>query len=92
MSRSRKKTPCCHVSRMHDRWFKKLFNRRVRKAGLDDIPDGNAYRKMNKSWCIDEGKYVGVTYLGFRGFFCSADEDVDEEACRKEYDRLYFRK
>ena len=53
MSRSYKKHPVIKYAGNKD--YKKLFNRRLRRtAGIDDIPNGNAYKKMNESWEIND--------------------------------------
>lgn len=55
MSRSYKKHPIIKYAGCKD--YKKLYNRRLRrsnKIGLEDIPNGNAYKKMNESWNIND--------------------------------------
>lgn len=85
MSRSRKKTPCCHIVKK-DTWFKRHFNRKLRRApidfgeGVSSLPDGNAYRKANESWLIDDWRSVHVSF----GEFWSDD--------RNDYERWYIRK
>ena len=71
MSRSRKKTPCCHIVKKEP-WYKGHFNRKLRRRpidwdeGVSSIPDGMAYRKANESWIIDDFKSVGVTFAEYR--------------------------
>ena len=85
MTRSRKKTPCCHIVKK-DSWFKGHYNRKLRRTpidfdeGVSSIPDGMAYRKANESWMIDDFRSVGVTF----GDFWDDDRDW--------YERLYIRK
>lgn len=88
MSRSRKKTPCFHVS-SRDRRFKKWYNRKLRKLGLDAIPDGNAYRKMNESWYVDEGRNVGRTYREYRD---TSDDGAEESICWNKHAKWFLRK
>lgn len=55
MSRSYKKHPIIKYAGCKD--LKKIYNRRLRrsnKIGLEDIPNGNAYKKMNESWNIND--------------------------------------
>lgn len=43
-----------------DTSMKKLFNRRIRRnKKYIDIPDGNAYRKLNCSWDIADYRFDG---------------------------------
>jgi len=85
MTRSRKKTPCCHIVK-RDGWYKGLFNRKLRRQpidwaeGVSAIPDGNAYRRANESWLIDDWKDVGTTFDGSAG------------ADRNWYEKWYIRK
>ena len=51
MSRSYRKGFQC----AGDKYLKKLFNRKLRRTQLreiEDLPIGNAYKKMNESWEI----------------------------------------
>lgn len=89
MSRSRKKTPCCHCAG-HDGSWKRIYNRRLRRIpnidveqGVSTIPDGMYYRKMNCPWNISGLKEVGTTF-----------DDVREIAGgdRNWYERWYIRK
>lgn len=53
MSRSYKKHP--HVRSGHYPKMKKVFNRKMRRCNkTEDIPNGNAYKKMNCSWEITD--------------------------------------
>lgn len=55
MSRSYKKHPVIKYAGCKD--FKKLYNRRLRrsnKIGIEDIPNGGAYKKFNESWNIND--------------------------------------
>lgn len=98
MSRSRKKTPSCHViAKQSD--FKKIFNRRLRRnfvmdenEGVSAIPDGNAYRRMNESYNIDNYTEVGLTYEEFRASLLKRGTFVNEKTCRQDYERWYLRK
>ena len=91
MTRSRKKTPCCHCAG-HDGWWKRVYNRKLRRnpidfdEGVSTIPDGMAYRRMNESWEISDLKSLYATvedyyYLG-----------VDEDEARNWYEHDYIRK
>ena len=85
MTRSRKKTPCCHIVKK-DGWYKSHFNRLLRRHpinyddGVSSIPDGKAYRKAHETWLIDDWKCVGIT------FGESRFED------RSMYEKWYIRK
>lgn len=51
MSRSYRHNPVVKCAK--DSWYKKHFNRKLRRSDkFQDIPDGSAYRKMNCSWYI----------------------------------------
>lgn len=53
MSRSYKHNPEYVDFVTPDTSFKKIFNRRLRRSQkCQDIPSGNAYKKMNCSWLI----------------------------------------
>lgn len=53
MSRSYKKHPIIKYAGNKD--YKKRFNRKLRRTtGIEDIPNGNAYKKMNESWDIND--------------------------------------
>lgn len=88
MTRSRKKTPCCHVVKP-DPWYKPIFNRKLRRnpidfdEGVSTIPDGMAYRRANESWLIYDWKDVGTTFEQFH------DDGEDD---RNWYERCYIRK
>lgn len=98
MSRSRKKTPSCHViTKQSD--FKKIFNRRLRRnfvvdeyEGVSAIPDGNAYRRMNESYDIDDYHDVGLIYEEFRASLIGRGTFKDEKTCRQDYEKWYLRK
>jgi len=87
MSRSRKKTPCCHIVKK-DTWWKGWFNRRIRRVPPDEeIPDGGYYRKMNCSYLIDDLPDVGRSLEDFW-----SSRDCAEEERRDNYERFYIRK
>ena len=92
MTRSRKKTPCCHIVKK-DTWFKGHYNRKLRRApidfaeGVSSIPDGMAYRKANESWEIADWKDVGRTYGEYDPW-----RECSEEERRNSYERWYIRK
>lgn len=53
MSRSYKKHPIIKYAGCKD--YKKIYNRKLRRTtNIDDIPNGNAYKKMNESWNIND--------------------------------------
>ena len=60
MSKSRKKTPVYKM--IGCKWFKKYFNRNVRRKGLEGIGKGNWYKKLNNSYDICD--YVSYETLG----------------------------
>lgn len=56
MSRSYRKGVQC----AGDKDLKKLFNRKLRRTQLketEDLPIGNAYKKMNESWDIADYRW-----------------------------------
>lgn len=64
MSRSFKKHPGFQIC--GDKSFKKIFNRRIRRAKkLDDIPNGGAYKKLNDSYEIADYKEIGPKWEEF---------------------------
>ena len=70
MSRSFKKSPCCPIA-SKDETAKKRFNRRIRRTmKIDDIPDGAAYRKLNDSYDISDGKFKFESRVEFMEFRC----------------------
>ena len=85
MSRSRKKTPCCHIVKREPE-YKAIFNRQLRRQpidwgeGVSSIPDGGAYRRANESWLIDDWKAVGTTF---------EESHADD---RNWYEKWYIRK
>lgn len=91
VSRSHRKTPCSHVSPIHGK-YKKLYNRRLRRLGFDEVPDGNAYRRMNQSWNIDEARCIGTSYQAYRDSCLRWGDFLDEETCRNEYEKYHLRK
>ena len=55
MSRSYKKHP--YFLMIGDKSFKKIYNRRIRRAHLaDDVNSGGSYKKLNDSWDICDCK------------------------------------
>ena len=91
MSRSYKKTPSCHVVK-RDGWYKKHYNRKLRRTHLLDIPSGNAYRKMNESWNIDDFHEVGLSYERFRDSQIRMGNYIDEPTSKMQYREWYLRK
>lgn len=91
MSRSCKKTPSCHVVK-RDGWYKKHYNRKLRRAHKLDIPSGNAYRKMNEPWNIDDFHEIGLSYERFHDSQICWGKYVDEATCRNQYAKWYLRK
>lgn len=85
MSRSCKKTPCCHIVKK-DPWYKRWFNRRLRRRpvdwaeGVSSMPDGGAYRRANESWLIDDWSRLFVTF------------EESSARTRDQYERWYTRK
>lgn len=65
MSRSRKKTPifpvCTHNHNAMKKW-KKVCNQSIRRVDMDDIGNGNSYRKVNSIWSSpSDGKFYNDT-------------------------------
>lgn len=97
MSRSRKKTPSCHIVGRQG-GYKKIFNRRLRRnvvmdgEGVSSVPDGGAYRRANETWDIDDWHDTHLTLDGFRRTRELRGAPVDGEACRNDYEKWYLRK
>ena len=98
MSRSRKKTPSIHYVAKCG-WMKKVFNRRLRRnfvvdeeQGVPAVPDGNAYRRMNDSYDINDWHVVGTTYDVFRARQINHGTFENEKTCRSDYEKWYLRK
>lgn len=91
MSKSRKKHGFVHGAG-HDGSWKKIFNRRLRQnKKFNDIPDGNAYKKLNCSWNISDWPHIAPTFEEF----CSYDwakEGYSKEELKNLYERWYYRK
>ena len=91
MTRSRKKTPCCHCAG-HDGSWKRIYNRRLRRNPIDyengvaSFPDGMAYKKLNCPWNISDLKSTHVTF----GQYLNPGDDEDYE--RNRYEHWYIRK
>jgi len=92
MTRSRKKTPCCHVAGKDNTW-KAIYNRRLRRIpnvdyenGVSTIPDGMYYRRLNCPWNISDLKCTHVT---FADYYDPCDDEAKE---LNLYQRFYIRK
>lgn len=89
MTRSKKHYPLCHCAG-HDNAFKKIYNRRIRRAMKNqDVADGSYYKKLNCSWEISDWpnrctweQYKNAPWHG----------DSTEEEKRQEWERWYERK
>ena len=57
MSRSYKHVPCAHFVRRH-RGMKRLFNKRVRRLGIDVVGSYGSYKKVNEIWDDDDWRVV----------------------------------
>ena len=85
MSRSYKHHP--YFKCAGDTSYKKLFNRWLRRTkGIEEIPDGNAYRKIYCSWEIADFIFNG-SWEEFKQW--SYNEDKSEEELWAEWKRLY---
>lgn len=71
---------------------KKRFSRIVRKTGPEDVPNGNAYRKMNETWDISDWHQVGLSYEAFKKWQIELGRYANEKQCRNEYAKWYLRK
>ena len=97
MTRSRKKTPCCHYVNK-DGWYKGHYNRRLRRnpidwdEGVPSLPDGNAYRRANESWEIDDYRATHVTLDEFRCDEPCRKLREGKTTCRRCYERLFIGK
>lgn len=85
MSRSYKHHP--YFKCAGDTSYKKLFNRWLRRTtDIDDIPDGNAYKKKYCSWFIADYIFDG-SWEEFKQW--AYNEDKSEEELWAEWKRLY---
>lgn len=85
MSRSYKHHP--YFKCAGDTSYKKLFNRWLRRTkDIDEIPDGNAYKKMYCSWEIAD--YIfDASWEEFKQWY--NNKDKSEEELWAEWKRLY---
>ena len=60
--------------------------------GVSAIPDGNAYRRMNESYDIDDYHDVGLTFEEYRSAQKYWGHFVDDATCRQQYEKWYLRK
>ncbi len=81
MSRSYRHTPI--IGDENDQFFKRAFNHRIRK--IKDIPNGNAYRKLNCSYAIADYKFY-QSKKNMEKFF-NSDEELEDWWLRKVYYR-----
>lgn len=88
MSRSYKKFPCYKCA--GDKTNKKTFNRKLRRTtGIEDIPSGNAYRKMNESWDINDFVCY-CTWENYKGWECHKNDN--EQELYIEWKRTFYSK
>lgn len=91
MSRSRKHTPCIHYAkRVHG--MKRVFNKRIRRMGLDDVPSNAAYRRLNETALDDDWRHVGETYAQHRRWHETYRPEDDETQMRYTYYRWHLGK
>lgn len=79
------------VQALTDKERKKEFNRKLRrntKGDVDAIPNGGAYRKLNKSWEICEWKF-GCSWEQFKRWDWTARTFDSEEEARAYWLRHY---
>lgn len=70
-----------------DTSYKKIFNRWLRRTkDIDEIPDGNAYKKMYCSWDIADFRF-NSSWEEFKTW--NYEEEKDEEELWAEWKRLY---
>lgn len=90
MGKSYKKHGFIHAAG-HDGSWKKIFNRRLRRSNkIKDIPNGNAYKKLNCSWNISDWPCIAPSFEEFRSWECN--KNLTEKEARDEYERGYKRK
>lgn len=78
--------PCCY-----DKSWKKLYNRRLRRAFKNDLdfPNGNHYRKLNESWNIVDFR-CDVSWEDFRKWNWVRERYFDsEEEAYAHWKRCY---
>lgn len=70
--------------------YKKLFNRKLRRCNdYKDIPNGNAYRKMNNSWDIADYRF-DCSWEDFQRWYWT--EEMSKEEAKAEWKRKYWSK
>lgn len=88
MSRSYRHSPWMKCA--GDTEYKKIFNRKLRRCDdCQDIPDGNAYKKMNNSWDIADYRF-NCSWEVFRDWYWT--EGMSEEEAKAEWKRKYWGK
>ena len=92
MSRSCKHVPCCHMV-CRNKGMKRLFNKRVRRMGIKEVPSYGAYKKVNETW-YDDWRAVGWSMERHRGFhaFFGTELDGEELACGYQSVYISFRR
>lgn len=89
MSRSRKKHPHCNASPRHS-YVKRWYNRRLRRStGIEDVSDGNHYRRLNETWNICDFPCHGPTWEQFKVESLREDPDADLRELRRWWLRVY---
>lgn len=87
MSRSYRKHPIMKYAGNKD--YKKRFNRKLRRtAGIEDIPDGNAYKKMNESWDIND-IVSRCSWEEYKEYINSYNPREDEEELYRRWYKWY---
>lgn len=88
VSRSYKKSPVCNIVKP-DGSYKAIFNRRIRRKHLLDVPSGNSYRKLNESWYIHDWRSWCGT---FEQYSVRYRQCHDDEPSYSDYKRWYLSK
>lgn len=95
MSRSYKRTP--RSGEQKDKFFKRYYNKKLRKLPFECALDNGTYKKYNCQWNICDYETVGISferywyYLKRRFHNCPELLGTKEEAY-KEYIKWFIRK
>lgn len=82
MSRSMKKYPYVKDVKS-SKWGKKYCSRKIRR--IKDIPNGNAYKKMNERWNYIRDYYFSMTWKEYK-------QQYGEYAIYYKWHRMYIDK
>ena len=95
MSRSYKRTPRSGDTK--DKFFKRYYNKRLRKLPFECVLDNGTYKKYNCQWDICDYETVGISFEDYwrhlkRRFSNQPNILGTKEEAYKEYIKWFIRK